>query len=147
MSPGNGSHFHPGTTTSNSTLVHQGPLKATIKSTTTDGLWEVQWEFYPQFARMTIMLANTNYWFLYEGTPGGLLDSNDFVTRSNGTETDYLATWSGDLPTQEWAYFSDAQENRSLFLAHHEDDAFVDSYRQLHNRMTVLDLVEMVVQV
>ncbi len=135
--PGDGGFFHPGATTSTSTLVHEGPLKATIKSTTNNDLWEVQWEFFPEFARMTVKLADTNYWFLYEGTPGGLLDINDFVTRPDGTETSYLQAWSGDLPTQEWAYFSDAQVGRSLFLAHHEDDTFVDSYRQLNNLMTV----------
>ena len=138
--PGDGGHFHPGATTSTSTLVHEGPLKATIKSTTTNGLWEVQWEFFPEFARLSVMLAETNYWFLYEGTPGGLLDINDFVTRPDGTETDYSTAWSGDLPTQEWVYFSDAQVGqmgRSLFLVHHEDDVFVDSYRQLNDLMTV----------
>jgi chitodextrinase len=135
--PGDGGFFHPGATSSTSTLVHEGPLKATIKSTTNNDLWEVQWEFFPEFARMTVKLAATNYWFLYEGTPGGSLDINDFVTRPDGTETDYLQAWSGDLPTQEWAYFSDAQVGRSLFLAHHEDDTFVDSYRQLNDQMTV----------
>ena len=137
VSPGNGGHFHPGATTSNTTLVHEGPLKATIKSTTTDGLWEVQWEFFPQFARMTVLRAETSYWFLYEGTPGGLFDVNDFVTRSNGVETGYLKRWKADLPAQEWAYLSDTIVDRSIFFAHHEDDVFIDSYRQLHELMTV----------
>ena len=135
--PWDGGHFHPGMTTSISTLIHQGPLKATIKSITTDGLWEVQWEFFPQFARMSVILADKNFWFLYEGTPGGLLDANDFVVRPDGTETPYTQGWNGDLPTQEWAYFSDTQVGKSIFLAHHEDDNAVDSYRQKDNQMTV----------
>jgi hypothetical protein len=135
--PWDGGHFHPGTTTSISSLIHQGPLKATIRSITTDGLWEVQWEFFPQFARMSVILADKNFWFLYEGTPGGLLDANDFVVRPDGTETAYTTGWNGDLSTQEWVYFSDTQEGKSIFLAHHEDDNAVDSYRQKDNQMTV----------
>ena len=135
--PWDGGHFHPGTTTSNSTLIHQGPLKATIQSTTTDGLWKVKWEFFPQFARMTVVLAEKNFWFLYEGTPGGILDTNDFVVRPNGSVLPYTSSWNGDLPTEEWVYFSDTQEGKSIFLAHHEDDTAVDSYRQKNNKMTV----------
>ncbi len=135
--PWDGGHFHPGTTTSNSTLIHQGPLKATIQSTTTDGLWKVKWEFFPQFARMTVILAEKNFWFLYEGTPGGILDTNDFVVRPNGSVLPYTSSWNGDLPTEEWVYFSDTQEGKSIFLAHHENDTAVDSYRQKNNKMTV----------
>ena len=135
--PWDGGHFHPGTTTSNSTLIHQGPLKATIQSTTTDGLWKVKWEFFPQFARMTVVLAEKNFWFLYEGTPGGILDTNDFVVRPNGSVLPYTSSWNGDLPTEEWVYFSDTQEGKSIFLAHHENDTAVDSYRQKNNKMTV----------
>ncbi len=135
--PWDGGHFHPGSATSTTTLVHQGPLKATIRSKTKDGLWEVQWEFFPQFARMSVLLAEKNFWFLYEGTPGGLLDANDFVVRSNGAEIPYTSSWNGDLPIHEWVYFSDSQVGRSIFLAHHENDTAVDSYRQKNNKMTV----------
>ena len=135
--PRDGGHFHPGATSSISSLVHQGPLKATIRSKTTDGLWEVQWEFFPEFARMSVILAEKEFWFLYEGTPGGLLDSNDFVVRPNGTETSYTTRWKGDLAGEEWVYLYDNQVGRSIFLAHHNDDGAVDSYRQLNNLMTV----------
>ena len=130
-------HFHPGATSSVSTLIYKGPLKATIKSTTIDGFWEVLWEFFPQFARMSVIKADKNYWFLYEGTPGGVLDVGDSVVRSDGTETPYTTEWSGDLPNQEWVYFSDSNVNRSIFLAHHNDDTGTDSYFQLDNLMTV----------
>ncbi|MEE9412186.1 MAG: DUF1349 domain-containing protein [Methylococcales bacterium] len=135
--PWDGGYFHPGATTSISTLVHDGPLKATIRSITTNGLWEVQWEFYPDFARMSVIHADKEFWFLYEGTPGGLLDSNDFIVRPDGTETSYTTKWKGDLTGEEWVYLYDNQVGRSIFLAHHNDDGAVDSYRQLHNLMTV----------
>ncbi len=135
--PWDGGYFHPGETTSISTLIQQGPLKATIRSTTNNGLWEVQWEFFPQFARMSVSLANKEFWFLYEGTPGGELDANDFVVRPNGEKTSYNTSWNSDLPTQEWVYFSDTGIGKSIFLAHHENDNAIDSYRQMNNEMTV----------
>ncbi len=113
-------YFHPGSTDATSTLVHEGPLKATINSRTNDNKWEVQWEFFPQFARMTVTLADKNYWFLYEGTPGGLLDSSDFVMRSDGTQNFVNTSWVGDLTDPEWVYFSDpntGSSGRSIFLS------------------------------
>ena len=65
--------FHPGDTTAASTLLHSGPLKATIHSLTNDGQWEAVWEIYPRYARMTLLQTGHEYWFLYEGTPGGEL--------------------------------------------------------------------------
>jgi len=135
--PWDGGYFHPGETTSVSTLLHKGPLKATIRSKTVNGRWEIQWEFFPQFARMTVNRADKTFWFLYEGTPGGRLDANDFVVRSDGTRTPYGSPWKRDLSTHEWVYFSDTRVGKSIFLAHHEDDNAMDSYRQMENQMTV----------
>jgi hypothetical protein len=137
VAPWDGGHFHPGTSTSISTLVHQGPLKATIQSTTTDGLWKTQWEFFPAHARLTVMKAKKSFWFLYEGTPGGALDANDSIVRPDGSRTPYSTSWTGDLPNQEWVYFSDVGVGRSLFLAHHENDSAIDSYFPMNNEMTV----------
>ncbi|MDD5688428.1 MAG: carbohydrate-binding protein [Elusimicrobia bacterium] len=120
--------FHPGATTGTSVLVNSGPLKTTINSKVTGG-WECNWEIYPEYAKMTLVTAGHDYWFLYEGTPGGVLDDTDQCVRSNGTQTPLSAagTWSGDL-TNEWAYFEDNAITRSLFFAHHEDDTQPDSY-------------------
>ena len=133
VSPANGGNFHPGETTALSVLMHEGPLKATIESITTDGLWKVQWEFFPKFARMTVNLAEENYWFLYEGTPGGTLDLADFVMRSDETQNLVDASWTSDINDPEWVYFSDPNvgSGRSLFLAHHTDDSAIDSYSPL----------------
>ncbi|MEE9446094.1 MAG: LamG-like jellyroll fold domain-containing protein, partial [Cocleimonas sp.] len=133
VSPANGGHFHPGATSVISVLIHEGPLKATIESITNDGLWKVQWEFFPKFSRMTVNLAEKNFWFLYEGTPGGTLDTSDFVMRSNGIQNSVNASWTSDINDPEWLYFSDPNigSGRSLFLAHHNDDSEVDSYRPM----------------
>ena len=126
-------HFHPGSTNATSTLLHDGVLKATIESVTNDGLWKVQWEFFPKFSRMTVNLAEKNFWFLYEGTPGGTLDTSDFVMRSNGVQNSANASWISDINDPEWLYFSDPNigSGRSLFLAHHNDDSEIDSYRPM----------------
>lgn len=131
-------HFHPGGLTGVSTLVNQGPLKATIRSVTTDTDWEVMWEIFPRYARMTVLRLDEPYWFLYEGTPGGVLEPDtDFIVRSNGLQTPASVSWAGDLVGEEWLYFADPNVGRALFLAHHTDDDKVDSYWPMEDAMTV----------
>ena len=131
-------HFHPGGLTGSSTLVNQGPLKATIRSVTTDTDWEVIWEIYPRYARMTVLRLDEPYWFLYEGTPGGVLEPDtDFIVRSNGLQTLASVSWAGDLVGEEWLYFADPNVGRALFLAYHTDDDKVDSYWPMEDAMTV----------
>ncbi len=136
--------FHPGSSGVETTLIHQGPIRATMRSTTVinNQSWEALWTIYPHYVRMTLLQAGAPYWFLYEGTPGGALDANDFTTLSSGTQLGYADVWNGDLPGEEWVYFSDPNAGaggRSLFLVQHEDDTQPDSYRRLGstNGMTV----------
>ncbi len=131
-------HFHPGSTSALSTIVNQGPLKVTVRSTTTDGLWQLTWEFYPNTATMTMLAAAKTYWFLYEGTPGGKLETaTDFMVRSNGVSNLLSQPWDGDIAGDEWVYFADPTVGKSLFLAHHEGDSAFDSYRPMNGQMTV----------
>lgn len=121
--------FHPGSTESTSTILIQGPLKIAIQSTTNDGKWQALWEFFPEYVRMTLLKHDHDYWFLYEGTPGGTLDmTTDQVVRANGTTTLAAQSWNGDLAGPEWVYFADPLVNRSFFLANHSDDTAIDSY-------------------
>lgn len=138
--PDNGGYFHPGTTTTTSTILHQGPLKATFYSISGDGLWEAKWEAFPGYVRMTLLRAVFNYWFQYEGTPGGVLEGEqDFVLRSNGEQNLAAAVWSGDLVGEEWAYVADPAAGRSIYLVHHTEDEIVDSYRPSNDgKMTIL---------
>jgi len=133
--------FHPGSEAATSQIMAQGPLKITIHSVTNDSKWEALWEIFPDYARMTLLKAEQEYWFLYEGTPGGALeDINDIVVRSDGTETPATSSWEGDLPGQEWLYFGDKALNGSLFLASHAEDEIIDSYFPLTDssgKMTV----------
>lgn len=138
------SFFHPGFTNSTSQLNADGPVRATITSTSSDGLWRVRWSFFPTFALMTVLKAEHGYWFLYEGTPGGVLEPNvDFVVRpttSGITQTLASVQWSGDLYQEEWAYFADpnvGSVGRALYVAQTSDDTLLDSYRAMDGAMTV----------
>ena len=131
-------HLHPGATTASTTILNEGPLKATIESVTTDGRWRGRWEFYPGYARFTVLATDHDYWFLYEGTPGGMLEEDsDFVMRSDGVSSLLSNEWALDLDGDEWVYFADPNVGRSLFLANHSDDTAIDSYRPLAGLMTV----------
>ena len=133
-----GGIFHPGHKNATSSIVSQGPLKIRVKAVSTNGKWESFWDFYPGYATMTMTKAGASYWWLYEGTPGGLLEINkDFMVRSDNKKTLLSETTLDDIPTQEWAYFSDPTVNRSLFVSHHEDDTSVDEYWPMQGLMTV----------
>jgi hypothetical protein len=131
-------YMHPGDNNVISSIVSEGPLKTTIRSISVDNNWEAVWEFYPDFAQLTVLRANHNYWFLYEGTPGGVLDVNsDIVVRSDGTQTLASEAWSGDLAGAEWVYFGDPNVGRSLYALNHQQDSAVDSYYPMEGQMTV----------
>lgn len=136
--PANGGFFHPGRTTSSSQIISQGAMKVTFESTSDDGKWKVRWEIFPDFARMTVLKTAGRYWFLYEGTPGGLLEKADFTMRSNQLMKSAFGKWSDDLEGEEWAYVADPGLNRSIFLVHHTQDSVVDSYMPSDDkRMTI----------
>lgn len=98
------------------------------------GGWHATWDFFPNYARMTIHGAPEAYWLLYEGTPGGALGPDDTCWRADGVGRSCSEPWSGDIvntsgaaPDAEWVYFADGTLERSLFLAHSDDQVF-DSY-------------------
>jgi hypothetical protein len=142
--PDDGGYFHPGRTSASTALLSQGPLKATFRSTNNvdpnNGEWQVVWEVFPRYARMTVTKApaGKKYWLLYEGTPGGALNpTTDFLTRSDMTSILASGTWTTDIPDEEWVFASDPNVGRSLYLAHHIDDTFIDGYFAQNNSMTV----------
>lgn len=132
------SYFHPGFTNAHSSVVASGPLKVTVFSETDDpgNLWQVLWEFYPAFARMTVLTVGTtnsgDYWFLYEGPVGGVQDAGDVVVRSPGVQTsayDYGDSWEEILADPAWVYFRDTSAPRVLYLSDDLGDSAEDSYR------------------
>ena len=139
-----GGYFHPGFTTSSTTIIDEGPIRLRFESISDDGQWRARWDIHPEYIALTLLEKATedNFWFLYEGTPGGALDAGDFTVRSTGIESTLSAfdRWSGDIPDEEWMLVGASEVARSLFFAKQNDDSFVDSYRPLSsdNEMTVL---------
>jgi hypothetical protein len=125
-------------------LVAAGALKATIESNDAAGN-AIRWEIYPGFARATVLKMNQHYYFMYEGTPGGSVNGNELVVRSNGNATSIGKPFAhtqgmGAHNDQSWLYFHDpsaGSDGRYLFLAHHSADQLEDSYWLMDGRMTV----------
>ncbi len=132
--PNDGGFFHPGRNNVTTTVLSDGPLKATFKSVSkVNTAWEVVWDVFPNYARMTVVRQGTaNFWWLYEGTPGGLLEpAVDRLTRSDGSSIKASGTWTTDIPGDEWIFVTDPNvgaNGRSLYLAHHLNDNKVDGY-------------------
>ena len=139
-----GGYFHPGFTTSSTTVIDEGPIRVRFESISDNEEWRALWDVFPEHIAMTLLEKATddNFWFLYEGTPGGALDAGDFTVRSTGVDSTLSAfdRWSGDIPDEEWMVVGASEVARSLFFAKQDDDSFVDSYRPLSsdNEMTVL---------
>lgn len=141
--PNDGGYFHPGRNLVATTLQSDGPLKATFKSVSNGGAWEVVWDVFPDYARMTVVKAGTtNYWWLYEGTPGGALQTGgpnaDRLTRSNGDSIPASGTWATDIPGDEWLFVTDPNVGRSLYLAHHQEDTKIDGYTADNSNMMTI---------
>ncbi|HOU40705.1 MAG TPA: hypothetical protein PK829_05515 [Promineifilum sp.] len=143
--PNNGGYFHPGRTGMTTTLISQGPIKVTFESFEANNppagrdRWRGIWEVYPTYVNFTIVSAPYNYYFLYEGTPGGALQINsDFVVRSTGVQTLANVAWEEDLANEEWAFVADPTVGRALYMASHTDDLKTDSFGQQDGVMTKL---------
>jgi hypothetical protein len=132
-------HFHPGSRTASTTVISAGPVRVQLRSETADGAWACTWSIYGTHATMTLQRAAGPYWFLYAGTPGGVLDeSADLVVRSTGERTPASAHWQARLPAPRWVYVAAGNAPRSLFVVHHEDDGDGDQYWPMEGNMTVL---------
>lgn len=131
--------FHPGETHATSTLLSSGPVKATIESISNNNAWKVRWDIFPTYAFMTVLQKPQNqpYWFLYEGTPGGSIDSNDFYFLPDGQQKAIGTAFTQDISGPEFAYFGDTSKNIVLFVASGQNDTHTDSYYLMQNNMTV----------
>lgn len=130
--------FHPGDTLSSSVLESSGPLRARIRSVSSDNRWECVWDIYPAWATLTVLRAGGPYWFLYEGTPGGALDTlADYILFADSRSLPVTESWSQDLPAPEWLAFGEHGLDRVLLIAHHEDDSHPDQFWQMRGEMTV----------
>ncbi|MBN2814960.1 MAG: hypothetical protein JXQ80_12835 [Bacteroidales bacterium] len=106
--------------------------------------YKCNWTFYPDRAMMTIIAADSNYYFSYEGAPNGKFEpSTSYLFRPDLAKRHFLGQPTDEtdiraLPSEdwEWCFFGDLNTKRSFFLVHHEDDSIPDYYRPMEG-MTV----------
>ena len=117
---------HPGHDQCRSEIISSN----SIRTSSVSGKWEWQWIFNDDYVIVDILSIDPHqpYWFLYEGTPGGVFDpANQFFGTSktpkpNRSLNDYF---KGDklFDTFQWAYFGhDKSEYVLLFLQIDEDN-------------------------
>jgi hypothetical protein len=148
--PGGG--FHAGFNVGSTSIISQGPLKTTIECTMSVDkqipgspfTYKMRYEFYNDHVVATMVQAGSSYWFLYEGTPGGSVDGNDTVVRSDGTTTDISTNWNensgiGSGNNEEWLYFRDSAVGKYMYFVHDQPDNLKDSYFRMdvNGSMTV----------
>ena len=89
----------------------------------------MRWEVTAAFARLTVLKAAKQYWFLYEGTPGGEMDeAGDTCVLSDGLTHPLSERWDTRLAPPRWVYFRDGRTERILYFIHHSDDGEADSF-------------------
>lgn len=138
-----GSFFHPkneDTEPSTVTLMKETGDQVSFVATTHTETWQAQWDFYPTHCTftMTRMPEGYRYWVLYEGTPGGDYEDDDWWMTSAITEKQPLTQpHEGDIPAPECIAFGDKDLQRSLVLLHHRDDDAIDRFYQMQHKMTV----------
>jgi hypothetical protein len=125
--------FHPGNRGSNgcrSRILTRDAGQVLIRSVSADGAWAVETAFRPEGCciRMTDTPARP-WWFLYEGTPGGVWSPAQCRwLRSDGPEGTLQDPWQADLPDRSWVAFTDAEGARALVLWQEKGERRPDQY-------------------
>lgn len=110
-----------------------------IRTTSGSGAWEWEWTFEPGYARLDILRVNPDapYWFLYEGTPGGLYDPKQQFTGTDQGGPLHVTPdfYHGDkiFGHWRWAYFGHDDCETMLFIAQAEPDTLTDTFSYLGN--------------
>ena len=138
-----GNYFHPRNQSTEETLItveHEDAGRVTLAAVSGNQLWAGRYDLFPTHCTftMTRMSPEHKYWVLYEGTPGGRYDDDDWWFTSASDQPRPLTTnHEGDIPGPEWIAFGDPRLKRVLFLHHHEDDEHPDRFYQMNREMTV----------
>jgi hypothetical protein len=116
--------FHPGLNLATTQVISSHPQRIELRSTSkSEPRWAYQTIIYQDRIEMTVLDAPVDYWWLFEGTPGGESATGgtiDFRTMRAG-ESDIPAaqSWSGKTP---WAGFRvprlGSNFGRTLIVAH-----------------------------
>lgn len=117
----------------------------TIRSTSKSGKWSWEWSFQEEYAELQILTTDPDhaYWFLYEGTPGGMFDpENSYFGYDKGgplaTQWDY---YKGEKLFDQisWAYVGHKLVERVLLLSQLAPDTLSDTFSYLGNTKEGID--------
>lgn len=102
------------------------------------GAWRWRWTFFADHARVTMERAGPDaYWFLYEGTPGGVYEPDEWYWGHNGAgpmqKMPDFVRGERVLGHFEWVFFGHSRTARVLFLARGEPDESLDSFGVMGN--------------
>ena len=126
---------HPGHTMCTSEQVAPNTIRSTSKS----GKWQWDWTFHDTHATLEMVKTDPAqpYWFLYEGTPGGIFDPPNqyFGTNLGGPRKDQLDYYAGNkaFDNWHWAYFGHQLVDRVLYIAQQKTDTHSDNFSYLGN--------------
>jgi len=116
-----------------------------IRSTSKSGTWQWTWTFHADHARLDVerVASDHPYWFLYEGTPGGVYQpERQYMGTSNGgPRKEPRDFYAGDklFDDWQWAYFGHNDHARVLYVAQQATDDHADTFSYLGNTEAGLD--------
>ena len=111
----------------------------TIITESISGKWQWRWDFFEQYAQLTMLGIDSlqPYWFLYEGTPGGIFKPEDqyFGNNTGGPFTVTPDYYNGDQLFDHWHWFYVGAKNRdpTLFMLQLKRDDLSDTFSYLGN--------------
>ncbi len=126
---------HPGFDKCTSQVIND----TTIVSTSISGKWKWQWTFFDSYAVLEILKTDPQrpYWFLYEGTPGGVYDIKNYYYGTNlgGPVTDLPDLHKNTTihENYQWAYFGRNSVKNTLFVTQLVKDEHQDMIAYLGN--------------
>ncbi|MEM7273342.1 MAG: LamG-like jellyroll fold domain-containing protein [Actinomycetota bacterium] len=132
--------FHPGRSDATTVLLKDGPLRISFETTAINNTWTATWAVYPTSVEMTMTKAAKDFWVLYEGAPGGDIDAQDQIVRSDGEVMPIDGEFEADMPGEEFLIAVDSDRNRGFYIAHNQDDGAVESYRLLDGEMAIMGI-------
>jgi len=132
---------HPGHKKCYSFLINENTIVTISKS----GLWQWRWNFYEQYATITMEKVDHKYkyWFLYEGPIAGEFKPAHqyWGTNLGGPRKEINDFYKGDkiFANWHWIYFGDDRVKQILFFAMEEPDRQIDELGFLGNSKNGVD--------
>ena len=124
---------HPGFEKCNSVIL----LPNQIRTESLSGLWEWTWTFSEKGALLEISKTDTsrNYWFLYEGIPGGSFDpKNQYWGNNKELYSKKTPAFGSDKTIKgkwDWAYFGHEKSQFCFYVLQLTPDQHMDVFSYL----------------